>query len=118
MVTVGRSLVCDRVRGESSVAAIGWFAIGTGSTAVAATDTTLVTEVWRAAVTKMLTANGVLTVVYFLPATAANGNTLAEAGIFNAASGGTLLTRATHSAEAKTSTKTITYTWTITLTAS
>jgi len=69
-------------------------AVGTGTTAPAAGDTTLQTEVLRKTLT--VTTNpstGKAHLEFVVDYTEANGNTLTEVGIFNAASGGTMLMR-------------------------
>ena len=79
------------------------FAVGTGTTAVAAGDTTLETEVERNAVTtKTISGNGILEYVGELLSTEANGNSLSEVGVLNAAAVGDLLLRKTHLAYSKT----------------
>lgn len=79
------------------------FAVGTGTTAVAAGDTTLETEVERkAVVSKTLSGNGILEYVGELLSTEANGNDLSEVGVLNAASAGDLLLRTTHAPYSKT----------------
>lgn len=57
--------------------------------------------------------------VYYLGSGSANGNTLGEAGLFNAASGGTMFARVKLSPTiVKTSSIAVTFTWTINLGAS
>lgn len=121
VVTAGRNVLRDLLRGSlASVSAgtAGYFAIGTGTTAVAASDTTLGTEVARAAVTSTTVTDGAIVIKYFLPSGTANGSSLTEAGLFTASSGGTMIARTVHDAIAKTSSITITYSWTITFSAS
>lgn len=87
------------------------FAIGTGTTAPAAGNTALGAEKFRDVITQYIPGTKKLTVRYYLEAGAANGHSLTECGLFNAASGGTLYARATHAAIAKTADKTVTYSW-------
>lgn len=120
-VTAGRNVLRDLLRGTlASVSAgtAGYFAVGTGTTAVAASDTAMETEVARAAVTSTNVTDGSIVIKYFLPSGTANGSSLTEAGLLTASSGGTLLARTVHDAIAKTSSITITYSWTISFTAS
>ncbi len=109
----GRNLVRDFLNGAVSVGTITHLAIGTGTAAPTANDTALQTEVFRDAVTKRTPDVGKLSIQYYLPSTAANGNTLTEAGLFNAANGGTLVARVTYQPIAKTASLVITYTWDI-----
>lgn len=118
VVNAGLNLIRDLLDGDA-VAGITHFAVGTGTTAVTASDTALVTEVSRAAVAGRTSNAQQLVVSYYLPSGTANGNTLAEAGIFNAASGGTMFARVKLSPTiVKTASIAVTFTWTINLGAS
>lgn len=79
-------------------------AVGTGTTTPTASDTVLVTEVFRDARDEFDDApsNTVTTQLRVLT-TEANGNSLAEMGWFNQNSGGTMWTRNTFTAITKTS---------------
>ena len=117
VVNAGLNLIRDLLDGDAP-AGITHFAVGTGATAVAASQTALVTETFRAAVTQSISDAQQLTVKYFLPSGSANGGTLAEVGLFNAASTGTMFARAVLATTiAKTSSITVTFTWTISLAA-
>jgi len=117
VVNTGRDLIAGLLKG-SSVLYLTHLGIGTSSTAVAATQTALTAEVYRAAYTQTTLGTGQLKLKYFLASTTANGNTLREAGLFTNPAGGTMFARATHSAIAKTSSISITYEWTINIGAS
>jgi len=79
------------------------FAVGTGTTAVIAGDTTLETEAERKViVTKTLSGNGILEYVGELLSTDGNSNSLSEVGVLNAASAGDMLLRNTHVPYSKT----------------
>jgi hypothetical protein len=95
-------------------------AVGTGTNAPAAGDTTLQTEVLRKALT--VTTNpstGKAHLEFIVDYSEANGNTLTEVGIFNAASSGTMLLRKLFaSGIPKTSDKKITVVVETTITAS
>jgi hypothetical protein len=72
---------------------MGWIAVGTGTTAAASTQTALVTEIKRNASAYAHTAG---TKVFTFTASYAAGDAtgaLTEAGVFNAASGGTMFDR-------------------------
>ena len=63
--------------------------------------------------------SGILPVKYYLATVSANGNTLAEAGLLNASSGGTLFSRVVlASTIVKTTSITVTFQWDFTITAS
>jgi hypothetical protein len=114
VVTAGRNLVRDLLKGDSA-ATLTHLALGTGTGAVAATDTTLGTEVFRGALTSLTAAAGKLTAVYYLGTGSANGNTLSEAGLLTASSGGVLYARALlASTIAKTAAISATFTWELT----
>jgi len=114
----GRNLVRDLFNGLSPAGAITHFAVGTGTATPTANDTALVAEVFRDAVTKRTPDVGKLTLQYYLPSTAANGYALAEAGLFTAATGGTLVARVVFQAINKNASLSVTYTWDLTISAS
>ncbi len=113
----GRNLIRDLLN-ESTDSGLTHFAVGGTDTAPAAGDTQLAAEIYRDTFTKRTAVDGVLTLTYFLPSGAANGSTLREAGLLNAAAGGVLFARAVFGAIAKTASVTVTYTWSITIGAS
>ncbi len=116
-VDAGLNLIRDFLNGDAPTD-LTHFAVGTGSTAAAAGDTTLGTEVFRAAVTQRTKTSKQLTVKYYLPSGSANGNTLAEAGLFNHVSAGTMFARAVlASTIAKTASVAVTFTWELTFAA-
>ena len=112
----GRNLVRDLINGLPA-GGVTHFAVGSGTAAPTANDTALAAEVFRDAVTKRTPDVGKLTVQYYLPSTAANGYSLAEAGLFTAAMGGTLIARVNYQPIAKTACLTVTYTWDISINA-
>lgn len=94
-------------------------AIGTDDTAAAVTDTALGAEVSprQAFTTETTSSTGIIQWKGFWNSTEANGNTIAEAGIFNASSSGTMSNRVVLSpALSKTNSLSLTITWTFTLT--
>ena len=114
VVTAGRNLLRDLLN-NTSPAGLTHVAIGTGTTAVNAAQTALVTEVFRDVITQRLTDVGQLTVTLYLSTSSANGSTLAEVGLFNASSSGTMYARVVlASTIAKTSAIAVTFTWTLT----
>lgn len=117
VVDSGLNLIRDLLDGDAP-AGLTHMAVGTGSTAAAAGDTTLGTEVYRGAVTQRVSTSKTLVVKWFVSSTQANGSTLAEAAIFNASSGGTMFARAVLATTiAKSSAITVSLTWTINLAA-
>lgn len=119
VVDAGLNLLRDFLDGDA-VTGITHFGYGTGTNAVTAADTTLQTETARPALTsKTGTVSKAWTGTYFLSSTTGNGNTYGEAGLFTAASGGTMFARVKLSPTiVKTSSIAVTFSWTINLGAS
>ena len=90
-------------------------AVGTNNTAPLATDTTLNTEVFRKRINRRTPTDKNIEFQLFITTGEANGNTLKEAGIFNAASVGEMLSRVTFADIVKTAAISVTLTWNITL---
>lgn len=115
VVSAGISFIASRMK-DATATAMSHMAVGTGAVAAAAGNTTLGTESARVALTST-TANAA-NVVYVASFPAGTGTAaLTEAGIFNAASAGTLLCRTTFSVINKAANDTMTITWTINLVA-
>lgn len=115
VVNVGKSFIASRMAGNAS-AVMGWMAVGTNNTAPSATDTTLNTEIARVATTVSGGTPSGNTVQYVgvYPAGVATG-ALTEAGIFNASSAGTMLSRTTYPVINKGASDEMTITWVITV---
>lgn len=96
IVNAGFDFVANAIGApENRPAVMGFTAVGTGTTAVAAGQTALVTELARKAATYSHTANTkVFTFSTYFGRGEATG-AITEAGICNAASGGTFLDRVT-----------------------
>ena len=112
VVTDGKKWVADRMNNANAV--MSHMAVGTGTNAAAAGDTTLQTENDRNALTSTtVTDNAVAYVASWAAgdATAA----LTEAAIFDAASSGDCLARTVFSVVNKGANDTLTITWTITV---
>jgi hypothetical protein len=107
----GRNLVRDALSGIS--VDITHLAVGTGTTAVDASDTAMETEVLRGILTRTMRNSGQVVFDYYLASGDANGSELTEAGLFDAASSGTLFAHYVHAAISKSSSITVTYRWTI-----
>ncbi len=112
VVTAGKNWVADRMNNANTV--MTHMAVGTGTNAAAAGDTTLQTENDRNALTSTtVTDNAVAYVATWAAgdATAA----LTEAGIFDASSSGDMLARTVFSVVNKGAADSMTITWTITV---
>ena len=112
VVTAGKNQVADRMNNANTV--MTHMAVGTGTNAAAAGDTTLQTENDRNALTSTTVTNNAVAYV----ATWAAGDATAaitEAGIFDAASSGDMLARTKFDVVNKGSADSMTITWTITV---
>ena len=113
VVTVGKNFIASRIK-DATATAMSHMAIGSGTTAAAAGDTTLGTELGRVALTSTtVTANAVAYVATF-PAGTGTG-AITEAGLFNASSAGTMLCRTVFSVINKGAADTLGITWTVTV---
>ena len=94
IVNGGFDFVADAIGNASSRPGVmGWIALGTGTTAAAATQTALITEIKRNAATYAhTTGTKVFTFTASYPAGDATG-AITEAGVFNAASAGSMFDR-------------------------
>lgn len=115
VTNVGRNRFAKLIAQDTSTFP-GWIGIGTDNTAADVTDTTLGAEVDRNALTSDSANSGVITYKAFFSKSEANGNTIAEVGLFDAASSGNMFCRSILSSTvAKTSSVSLSITWTITL---
>ena len=112
VVTAGKNWVADRMNDANTV--MTHMAVGTGTTAAAAGNTTLVTENDRNALTSTtVTGNAI---AYVATWAAGDGTAaLTEAGLFDAASAGDMLARTVFSVVNKGAADSMTITWTITV---
>lgn len=117
ITTAGRTAIIARLASSPGSAVPTHMAVGTGTTAAAAGDTTLETESDRNAVTSCTASTNVLTIVGDWAAGDATAS-LTEAGVLSASSAGTLFSRAVFSSIAKGASDTLKITWTYTLSAS
>lgn len=113
VVTVGKDWIASRMVGTASNV-MGYMAVGTDSTAPAAGNTTLGAEVARVAVTSATASTNTVTYVATFGAGTGTG-ALTEAGLFNANTSGTMLSRTTYSVINKGSGDEMTITWVITV---
>lgn len=117
VVTTGLNYIASRMK-DTTADVMTHMALGSGTTAAAAGQTDLVTLLGarEALDSTTVTANAVAYVASFEAGDATGAVT--EAGIFNAASSGTMLCRTKFNVVNKAADDTMTVTWTITLSAS
>lgn len=116
IVTTGRDAIIERLDSSPATAQPSHMALGTGAVAPVAGNTALGAEINRAALTSSTASGGVLTMVANWAAGVATNAAITEAGVFNAASVGTMYSRATFTAIPKGANDTLQVTWTYTLT--
>lgn len=117
VVDTGTAFIASRMEGTDD-AVMSHMAIGSGTTAAAASDTDVETilGVREAIDTAVATANQI---VYTCGFEAGDGTgAVTEAGIFNASTGGSMLCRTTFPVVNKQADDVLTITWTITISAS
>ena len=116
IVDTGLNFICDRMKDDET--AMTHMALGSGTTAAAAGDTSLESQLGsREALDSSTVSNNTITYVASFEAGDATG-AVTEAAIFNAASGGTMLCRVTFSVVNKAADDTLSVNWQLTLTAS
>jgi len=115
VVNTGLYHIADQLASTPAQTRMTHMAVGSGSTAVSASNTTLVAELSRVAFTAQTASSGVVTYTATFSAGAGTG-TLYEAGILNAASAGEMLSRLTYGVITKASGDTLAVTWTLTFT--
>lgn len=113
VVTVGRNHIASRIVGTAQ-AVMSHMAIGTSGTAPAAGDTGLGGEIARVALSGWSASGNVATATASFGPGVGTG-TLQEVGLFNAASSGTMLCRATYSSIVKGAADTLNVTYTVTI---
>ena len=114
IVQVGKNFLASAVL-SNSTSPFTAIAIGTGTTAASTADTTLQTEIARAAFTTSSVSTNVVSLSNTYAAGTGTG-AITEAGIFNnSTSGGTMLSHVVFSAINKGAADTLTINWTITV---
>ena len=112
VVTAGKNWVADRMNNANTV--MTHMAIGTGTTAAAAGNTALGTQLDRNTLTSTTVTNN--TIEYACTWAAGDGTgAITEAGIFDASTGGDMLARTVFSVVNKGADDSMTITWTITV---
>ena len=114
VVTTGLAYIASRMK-DTTATAMTHMTVGTGSTAAAAGNTALETQLGsRVSLTSTtVTANSTAYVASFGAGVATGA--LTEAGIFNASTSGTMLCRTVFAVINKGASDTMTITWTITI---
>lgn len=113
VVSDGKGYVASRMK-DATATAMSHMAIGTGSTAASSSDSALETEAGRVSLTSTTVSSNEVEYVATFGAGTGTG-AITEAGIFNAASSGTLLCRTVFSVVNKGSSDSMTITWTVTV---
>ena len=113
VVTAGKGYVASRMK-DATATAMSHMAIGSGSTAAAASDTALGSELGRVSLTSTTVSSAVVTYVATFAAGTGTG-AVTEAALLNASSGGTMLCRTVFSVVNKGSADSMTITWTVTV---
>ena len=113
VVTTGKNFLASAIL-NNSTSPFTQIGVGTGTNAAALTDTTLQAQIHRAAFTSSSVAGNVAQMVLTMGPGVATG-AITEAGIFNAPSGGTMLSRVVFSAINKGSGDTLIITWNVTV---
>lgn len=115
VVTTGKQFIASRMVGASADP-MGWMELGTGTTAAVVGDTALQAAIGssRVALTASTASANVVTYTATFPAGTGTG-AVTEAGIFNAASAGTMLCRTVFSVVNKGVADVINVTWTVTV---
>lgn len=116
VVTAGKVVIANRLCAAPSHNPMSHMAVGTGTTAPAAGDTTLTAEIAasRTALTSATpSGNAVTYACTFGPGVGTGA--VAEAGLFNASSAGDMLAHTTFTAVTKGAGDTMTITWTVTV---
>ena len=117
VVTAGLTFICARMA-AASADVMSHMALGSGTTAAAAGDTDLESILGsREALDSSTASNNTITYVSSFEAGEGTG-AVTEAGVFNAASSGTMLCHVIFPVVNKQADDTMSVTWTITLTAS
>lgn len=111
--SIGRFFIATLIKGATP--APTHLAVGTDNTAAADGDEGLATEVFRDFITGRIDITSGVRIRFFLPTTAANGNTLKEAAVMGPLPTQYLMARATHNDIIKTSSIAVNYSWDITL---
>lgn len=114
VVDSGLEFICSRMV-SSSDAAMSHMGVGSNSSTPTSADSSLQAQVGTRASLDITNASGATVVYRGVFGSSQSVGTLREAGIFNAASGGTMLCRAVFPAIEKSSDDTLVIRWTISI---
>jgi hypothetical protein len=112
VVTTGKGYVASRMK-DATATAMSHMAIGTSTTAAAASQTALGSESARVALTSTTVSGADVTYVATFPAGTGTA-AITEAAILNASSGGTMLCRTVFAVVNKGASDSMTITWVVT----
>ena len=118
MTNAGEAHIADQLVSSQDESAMSHMAIGTGTTDPTSTQTALVNEIDRNALTSRTQGAGAddNDVIYVGDWAAGDGtDAITEAGIFNSSAAGTMLARSTFSVINKGASDTLKITWTVTI---
>jgi hypothetical protein len=115
VMAAGLDLLRDIVYGGTETLSHG--AVGTDATAPAAGQVALGAQILRDLISQRTKQPAALTIKFVVGSQQANGSTLREAGLFNAAVGGSMYARATPDELVKTDAILVVYTWTLSFSA-
>lgn len=113
VVTVGKNFIASRMVGATANV-MSHMAVGSGTTPAAVGDTALGGELGRVALASNTATANVVTQTATFPAGTGTG-AITEAGIFNAASAGTMLCRTVFAVVNKGADDAMSITWTVTV---
>tara|TARA_R110000822_G_scaffold288253_1_gene409479 strand:- start:860 stop:1306 length:447 start_codon:yes stop_codon:yes gene_type:complete len=116
VVTTGLGYIASRMK-DATADAMSHMAIGSGTAAAAAGNTSVGSQLARQALTSTTVAGGVVTYAASFSSGTGTG-AVTEAGIFNDPTAGTMLCRTVFDVVNKGANDTLAITWTITLSAS
>lgn len=119
VVNAGLDVLADRMKATPTKGAMSHMGVGTSTTAAAAGQTALITQLGtRVSLDSTTVTNNAIEYVATFPSGAAtHSGALTEAGIFNASTAGDMLCRTTFAAVNKGDDDTVTITWTVTIAA-
>lgn len=113
VVATGKNYIAQRMTSNNTVI-MSHMGVGSGNVAPTTSDANLITQTDRIVLDSSAVTSNVITYVTTFPAGNATG-TIAEAGIFNAGSGGTMLCRTNFNEVNKGASDVIVITWNITV---
>lgn len=113
VVSVGKNYIAQRIKDDTTTV-MSHMALGSTNTAPVVGDVALAAELGRAALVSTAVTNNTVTYVATFDPGVATG-AVVEAGIFNDATAGTMLSRTTFNVINKDIADTITITWVITV---